>query len=369
MIDFGKILKRAWSILWSYRTLWIFGVLLALTMGGGSSGSNSNYRANNNQVNNGNGFDTRNAPAAIRELVNWFTNDVAPVFEHPSEHVATLVWLGVALFLFIVIVGVITSLIRYPSEVAVMRMVDGYEASGEKLGFRASWKLGWNRRAFRLWLIDLIIGLPALLFIGLMIVFGVIVFMNASGSQNGAAVGAMIASIGCIFLLVFAFIVLMVALGLMREFFARFAALEDTGVGESFRHGWAFFKQNWKSTLLMWLIMIAIGIGYAIAGVIIFVLLVPVYLILLIPAALIAAIPGLTAFGIASIFFSGPPVWLIGAFVALPFFFIVLFAPLVVVNGWFKVYSSSVWTLTYREMKALHAAAPAETPHVPAPTA
>ena len=33
MIDIGKILKRAWHILWNYRILWIFGILLAITPG------------------------------------------------------------------------------------------------------------------------------------------------------------------------------------------------------------------------------------------------------------------------------------------------------------------------------------------------
>ena len=37
MIDFGKILKRSWYILWNYRVLWIFGLLLALTVGTGRS--------------------------------------------------------------------------------------------------------------------------------------------------------------------------------------------------------------------------------------------------------------------------------------------------------------------------------------------
>ncbi len=35
MIGFGKILKRAWHILWNYKILWIFGILLAITAGGG----------------------------------------------------------------------------------------------------------------------------------------------------------------------------------------------------------------------------------------------------------------------------------------------------------------------------------------------
>ena len=38
-----KILKRAWKILWSYKALWIFGIILALT----TSGSNFRFSGNN----------------------------------------------------------------------------------------------------------------------------------------------------------------------------------------------------------------------------------------------------------------------------------------------------------------------------------
>jgi hypothetical protein len=30
------------------------------------------------------------------------------------------------------------------------------------------------------------------------------------------------------------------------------------------------------------------------------------------------------------------------------------------IGGWYTIYESSVWTLTYREMKALESVAPAE---------
>jgi len=39
-MDPVKILKRAWHILWNYRVLWVFGLILALATG--SSGGNSN---------------------------------------------------------------------------------------------------------------------------------------------------------------------------------------------------------------------------------------------------------------------------------------------------------------------------------------
>ena len=36
-MDPVKILKRSWHILWSYRALWVFGLILALAAGGSST--------------------------------------------------------------------------------------------------------------------------------------------------------------------------------------------------------------------------------------------------------------------------------------------------------------------------------------------
>ena len=112
------------------------------------------------------------------------------------------------------------------------------------------------------------------------------------------------------------------------------------------------FKRNWKSAGLMLLVMVGIGIAVGIAGLILFFLLIPAYIVLLIPAALAAVVPALIAFGIASIFTSGPLAWVIAAIAAMPVFFTVLFAPLMLFSGWYKIFQSNVWTLTYREIKA-----------------
>jgi len=114
------------------------------------------------------------------------------------------------------------------------------------------------------------------------------------------------------------------------------------------------------SAALMWLVMLGIGIGFGIAGLIVFFLLIPVYLILILPAAVVGVIPGLIVFGITSIFASGPLAWILGILAALPFFFFIVFAPLTLAGGWYTVFSSSVWTLTYREIKALSSVAPAD---------
>jgi hypothetical protein len=360
MIDIGKILKRAWHILWNYRILWIFGLLLAITSGGGSSGNggsgNSGYQFNGSNSNPGINW---NSSPFLQDLYNWFQQDIVPLAAHPDQHIATFVWIGVGLLLLFLVVGVIFAFIRYTSETAVIRMVDEYERTGEKVGFRQGWRLGWNRRAFRIWVIDLIVSLPVLLLLAVLGGLGLLAFLGARGGHGAAVAASLIAAIGCAFLFILAFIVFAVALSLLRQFFIRKAALENAGIGESFRSGWGMFKRNWKSAGLMWLVMIGIGIGVGIAGIIVFFLLIPAYIVLALPAAVVALIPGLAVFGITSIFASGPLAWILGVLAALPFFFLIVFAPLALVTGWYKIYSSSVWTLTYREIQALESVAPA----------
>jgi len=362
MIDIGKIIKRSWHILWNYRVLWIFGFLLAITAGGNGGGSSgSGYQFSGNDGTNSTNSTFQPGPF-WSDLTDWFNQNISPLFEHPDQFVTTFIWIGVAFLLFILIVIAVTSIIRYPSETAVIRMVDEYEQTGTKVGFKQGWKLGWNRRAFRMWVIDLVISLPAFLFISLLLGLGVLFFLSVIKGSSALAIGGTIAAIGCSFLFIFSFIVLMVVLGLLRQFFVRAVALEGTGIRESFRRGWAMFTNNWKSAAMMWLVMLGVGIAYGIVGMILFFLLIPAYLVLLLPAALVAAIPAAIALGITSIFASGPLAWIVAALVAIPFFFVIILAPLTLVSGWYMIYSSGVWTLTYREIKALEVVKPQEIP-------
>ena len=358
MIDIGKILKRSWHILWNYRILWIFGILLAITtVSGGGNGGGSNYRVNGNNGFNGTGIDWNSSPF-LRSLYSWYMQDLQPLVLYPGQHIATFIWIGVGLFLFFLVIGVILAFIRYTSETAVIRMVDEYERTGEKVGFGKGWKLGWNRRAFRIWVIDLIVSIPGLLLLAVLGVLGLLAFLGARSGHGVAVAGSIIAAIGCAFLFILAFIIFAVVLSLLRQFFIRKAALENAGIGESFRAGWSMFKRNWKSAGLMWLVMLGIGIGVGIVGIIIFFLLIPAYIVLAVPALIVALIPGLAVFGITSIFASGPLAWILGVLAALPFFFLIVFAPLALVNGWYKIYSTSAWTLTYREIQAVETVAP-----------
>jgi hypothetical protein len=99
----------------------------------------------------------------------------------------------------------------------------------------------------------------------------------------------------------------------------------------------------------MWLIMVGVGIGLALAMIVIVVL-------LLLLAAVLAGVPALLAGGLTSLALEGPVPWIVGAAVGIPIFFLVLVVPMLFLGGLIEVFKSSVWTLTYREVRALEGA-------------
>ena len=183
------------------------------------------------------------------------------------------------------------------------------------------------------------------------------------GSGNTAAVGGVIGSMVLVFLLLIPFLLLFVLVGIVREYIIRFAALEGTGVWESFAKGWHFFTKNFKNTLLIWLVLIGVGIAAGLAMMLAVIILVPAYVILAIPGAIVAAIPAAIGYGITSLFSTMVWPWVVAALVALPFFFTVAFAPIYLISGWINIFGSSVWTLTYRQLKMMAIVPP--SPAVP----
>lgn len=352
MFSIGNILKRAWQILWSYKLLWLFALLLALSGGASSStagggGSGPGYTAN---------FEDSRviqnyAPSMwYPEVEDWLGQNIAPLFATEQRAFETIAWFIGGIILLSILVGLLLALVRYPSETAVMRLVDEHEQTGTKYRFKEAWKLGWNRRAWRLFLIDLLIGTPA--FAIVMTLVGLIVWMafrigdSVKASLNtGSIIGLII-----FVLLIIAFSIFMWFVSLLRQYVARYNALENTGVWESFHRGWSLFKASFKNTFLMGLVMVGVGMAAGVAMMIAVFLLIPAYLLLTVPGALVAAVPGGIAYGITSIFAPELWPWIVGGFVALITFVMVVFLPLSFLGGVVSVYTSNVWTLTFRKL-------------------
>ncbi|PKO01137.1 MAG: hypothetical protein CVU42_01440 [Chloroflexi bacterium HGW-Chloroflexi-4] len=358
MFDIGKKISRAWYTVWNYKVLWIFAFLLALAggstiNGGGGGGGGTGYRSNTNPMEQFH-WDRpqldRNMPSWMHEGVNWFETDVIPLFT-PDRIVGTIIWTIVILFAIGIVVNLLLALVRYPTETSLMRMVDQYETDGSKMKFKPGWSLGWNVRAFRIWVIDLIIGAPGLLIALGFAIGGAIFALNAVKGDFSFAPGM----IGLMILagfLVLLLAIVMIFVGLWRQFIVRAIAIDGASIGEGFKQGWAMMAHNFKNAFLTWLVMLGLRIGFGIAFVISLLVLLPAMAIMMIPGAVVGAIPGAIAFGITSIFSSGLAAWIVGGLVGLIFFFTVVGSPATLVSSWFDLFASSIWTQTYREMKA-----------------
>lgn len=360
MLDPVKILKRSWHILWSYRALWVFGLILALAAGSASSnGSNSNYRQDQGQPQQLTPQDMQQGFKEFKQEVNKIFEQGIPEADITGQALTTFLWVIGAFVLVMMIVGIAMVVARYVSETAVIRMVDEYETSGNKMTVREGFRIGWSKTAWRLFLINLIVNLPAIALVLVLLIAGIgVYFAWVNGSANFAAFST-VATIVLAFITIFVVVILSIILGLLRNFFWRVSVLEDTGVRESMRRGFAFALENWKSVGLMWLVMIGLGIVWAIASVVLIVISIPIVILTVLIAVLVAALPFLLFVGIFSTFLAGWMPWIAGALFIAPLFFTLAFSPWVLLGSWQAVYTSTVWTLTYREIKALPAIASA----------
>lgn len=366
-MDPVKILKRAWHILWSYRALWVFGLILALTAAGSSGGSGNNGVRFSGDSNN----QSYQAPLpenwreeigkAFAEVGKEFSRileDGLPSIGISKGELTALIWITVIFVLFMLVVGLVMAIARYVSETAVIRMVDEYEATDTRLTVRDGFRIGWSRTSWRLFLINLIVNIPVFLLLIVMGVAGFIIYRMVVSGNETLAVTGIVSVIGVVFLSIFVAVIASIILHLLRQFFWRVCALEDVGVGESLRRGFVLVRENWKSVGLMWLVMIGLGIAWLLVSVIAIVLTLPVVLVTSVIGAIVAAIPGLLLVGLFSTFLSGYLPWIAGGLFVLPLFFVIAFSPWVLLTAWQQVFTSTVWTLTYREIKAL----PVETP-------
>jgi hypothetical protein len=366
-MDPVKILKRAWHILWSYRALWVFGLILALTAAGSSGGSgNSGTRFS------GDGNSQRYQaplPENWREEIGKAFSEAGKEFARVLDQglpalgiskgeLTALIWIVVVFVLIMLVVGIVMAIARYVSETAVIRMVDEYEATDSKMSIRQGFRIGWSRTSWRLFLINLIVNLPIILLIALLVVVGFMIYTMVVGRSETFAVAGIVGLIGVVFLAIFVVVILSIFLHLLRHFFWRVCALEGVGVGESLRRGFAMVRENWKEVGLMWLIMIGLGIAWVLVSIIAVILTIPVVLITGVIGAVVAAIPGLLLGGFFSLFLNGYLPWIVGGMFVLPLFFTIAFSPWVLLTAWQQVYASTVWTLTYREIKALPAQLP-----------
>ena len=333
-MDHIKILKRALSITVNYRALWIFGMLLALTTargsgnGGGSGGGSNNPSTNNN-------FPGFNGQNPFNGLL------------HPSPALINM-FIGIAIGLacLVLILIVAGTIARYVSETALIRMVDEHENSGEKLTVRQGFRLGWSHMAWKMFLMDLLVGLSFIISFLVLLALAALPLLAWLTKNTPLQVMGTIISVGLILLLVFAAVIAGLAVTLIVLFARRACALEDLGVRASLRRGYEMVKARLGDVILMGVMMFGIGLLWTVVSFI-------AILAVVIAAVVLAGVPALLAGSIAGFFTQGATPWIVAGVVGVPIFLVAVIIAGALITGWLKVYSSSAWTLTYREARAL----------------
>ena len=347
-MDHVRVLKQAWRLLWRNRALWVFGIILALTT---ASWETSLWRGNNGNRSNNQPPSNWQLPPdwpSVPGIGEWLTPQVRN----------TLIAVGIGLACVVVVLIVVSAVARYVSETALIRMVNQHEDTGETLTVRQGFRLGWSRTAWRLWLIDLLIGLPAAFAALLLLLVALAPLLLWTTKNTTAGVIGTVAAIGLGFLAVLVIIVAAVALNLVKLFARRVCALERLGVTASVRQGYAMLRRNLKDVGVMWLITAGVHVGWPIA-------IVPVVILLIAVGVLLGGGSLLAVRGLTGLALSETAAWIVAGVAAGVLFILVLAVPLAFLGGLKETFLSSTWTLTYRELRALRKTAGLEA----APTA
>ncbi|RPJ43843.1 MAG: hypothetical protein EHM21_10960 [Chloroflexi bacterium] len=331
-----RILRRAFDITRAYRALWVFGILLAITAAhGGSNGGGGGGNGGNNQGN-----------------MPWPNFPPFQFPQIPGQVMNMMIGIGIGLICLIILLAVIFTIVRYVSNTALIGMVNQYEASGEKVNVGTGFRIGWSRAAFRTWLVSLLFGLAGfVVFVVLLLLAAAPLLLWLTRDNTAGAVGTVI-TIGLAVLFILLLVIAAAAVGLLVQFIQRVIVIEGLGVFDGIRRAWDLVRRKPGDVIIMGLILFGIGIGFAI-------LMIPVVILLLLAGGLLGGLPGLAAGGLTYLIFQHNIAWLIGLLVGLPLFLLVLIVPLTFIGGLYEVFTSSVWTLTYRELLALEAVSPA----------
>jgi len=344
-----EILARSWKLLWSYRVLWVFGFILALTTssfpdqmfnGNGSGGSSS--QSEDFSLESGDDFQEEFSDF-IEEMVEAGDAFAAETFNFTGDWVQAILTIAIVAGCLILLMIILSVILRYVSETALVKLVDENESSGEKHGVRQGFRMGFSRHAWNMFLANLVITLPIIIAFILLFGFAIAPFFLWLTDNTTIAIIGTVAGIGLFFLVVFLAILVAAALSLLKRFVFRVVVLEDLGPVEAIGRGYQIVRENFKDIILMWLIMIGIGLGFAL-------LMIPVTFLMLVLAALVAGVLGLSVGGIASLFSTDAVSIIAGAVAGAPVFILLMVAPLVFLTGLKETFVSIAWTLSLREV-------------------
>ena len=218
-----ELIKRAASLTWRYKVLWILGILLALTSSsGGGNGVNYIFSGGNG----GNG-------AMPPSFTGWQGPDPALALSFVAICCCALL-----------ILAIVGTIVRYVARTGLYRAVDQIEADGAAPTWRQALRLGWNNRALRIFLLDLLVGIAFTLLALLLLALGALPLLLLVFDNDVVRVIGIVGTIGLELLVAAVLVAGVIAISLLSQFWSREIALADGSVGEALSSGYGLVRRR-----------------------------------------------------------------------------------------------------------------------------
>lgn len=326
-MDYSGIVKRAWQVAWKYKVLWLFGLFAGGMGGGGFSSSNSG----SSNFGSGSRTGTGRFP---------FGGVTEQQVQHFAERSLPLV---IALALFLVVVGILWWVLAVAARGGIVHLVNEAE-SGRPISASDGWRVGFSKWG-RVFAIRFIASLPllvlGLLVAALLVVGAVTAYGSAAGRGGDAATAAIIASASGLCCVLAAFVIVALVLGvvltIVSELGVCYGVLEDRGVMDSLKAGWADLRAK-RGAFVMYLVQWAASIVYGIAAAVV---------------ALVVVVPAVV------LFIAGA--WPVGLLLIVAFALVML-----VPAALYGAFYHAAWTIFFRRMTGMEPKAAPAMPY-PAP--
>lgn len=238
-MDFGKLISRAWDILWKNAFLILLGVLAVLGQGGSSSAGQSRFI-----------FERGDMPWDNLGSIDF--GGAWPNWDISGFAIGGIVLLVIAFALFFLVLWALGLVARG----GMISAVDDLER-GTETNFVSAFQAGWGK-GWRLLGIGLVPAIPGLILVAITIstfaITGSVVVTEMEYGLNGVRAFTPLLILICLF------VPIMLLVSALQTFANRACMLEDTGVIASYRRGLGVLGSNLGPAVVLFILQVVINI-------------------------------------------------------------------------------------------------------------
>ena len=253
-MDYGALIRDSWTTTWRYRYLWLLGLFAGGTAGGFGGGGGGGNRSVSWREPGGFVPPDGDLRVATEQLGTWTAANAGWLI----AGAVAAVLIGLAL----VIVGLIA---QGGMAEATVDIAQGRETSLGR-AWRTGLRLFW--RYAGLWLTLALGAFAIALFIGAIVAAAVAIGAAgySMGGGEGMAVVALIAGILVGIPITIGIVMAAIALSIVVAFAQRAIYVDDAGPVQALGIGWRTLRAHVGTSILTWLVFLALGIAAGIAG-------------------------------------------------------------------------------------------------------